>query len=187
MASQIARKVLELPVVITTASRPETQKFSRGMGATHVVNHREDVVEQVSRLDLDYPLRYVFITHSTDSYLPACTKLVAPFGKICSIVQGKAEMYGTEAMAKSISFIWALIGTKPFYGVNLESHGRILNELRSLVEDGTVQCHLQKRLRLDLNGIRHGHELIESGGSIGKNGLGVDFADDSDSKAQPFT
>lgn len=39
VASQIARKVLKLPVVITTASREETG------AATHTVNHREDIVK----------------------------------------------------------------------------------------------------------------------------------------------
>src|ERR1700733_8130068 len=43
MASQIARWVLDLPVVVTTASRPETIQFSKKMGATHVISHREDL------------------------------------------------------------------------------------------------------------------------------------------------
>jgi NADPH:quinone reductase-like Zn-dependent oxidoreductase len=46
VASQIARQVLKLPVVITTASREETVKFSKDTGrATHTVNHREDIVQ----------------------------------------------------------------------------------------------------------------------------------------------
>ncbi|KAJ5645767.1 hypothetical protein N7490_002139 [Penicillium lividum] len=40
---QIARKVLQLPVVIITASRSETMESYRKMGATHIVNHREDL------------------------------------------------------------------------------------------------------------------------------------------------
>lgn len=57
VASQIARSVLELPCVITTASRPETIEFTKKMGATHVVNHREDVAAQVAKLNLDVPLK----------------------------------------------------------------------------------------------------------------------------------
>ncbi|CAI6335333.1 unnamed protein product [Periconia digitata] len=52
IASQIARHYLNLPVVITTASRPETKAFSQDMGATHVVNHREDIVKQIRDLQL---------------------------------------------------------------------------------------------------------------------------------------
>jgi NADPH:quinone reductase-like Zn-dependent oxidoreductase len=57
MASQIARWVLELPVVITTASRPETVEFTKKMGATHVVNHRMDLKKQVDDLKLDVPIK----------------------------------------------------------------------------------------------------------------------------------
>jgi len=57
VASQIARTVLDLPYVITTASRPETTEFTKKMGATHVVNHREDIPAQIAELDLDVPLK----------------------------------------------------------------------------------------------------------------------------------
>ncbi|GMG07586.1 unnamed protein product [Aspergillus oryzae] len=57
MASQIARWVLDLPVVITTASRPETIDFTNKMGATHVVNHRKDLKKQVDELQLDVPIK----------------------------------------------------------------------------------------------------------------------------------
>lgn len=176
VATQIAKKLLKLPVVITTASRPETRRFSTDMGTTHIVNHREDIVAQVKDLDLDlsyigpHPLKYVFITHSTTPYLHPSAALRVPFGKVCSIVQTKEmdKMYGSEFMAKSLAFVWALIGTKPYYGVELESHGKILEELRGLVESGTVKSHLTKTLPLTLKGLREAHELVESGKSVGK-------------------
>lgn len=77
-------------------------------------------------------------------------------------------MYGTEFMAKSLSFIWCLIGTNPVYGVNVESHHRILEELSGLLDSGKIQCHLTKRLGLTLDGIREAHRLTEEGGNIGK-------------------
>jgi len=57
VASQIARWVLELPVVVTTASRPETVEFSKKMGATHVVDHRKELKQQVDDLKLDVPIK----------------------------------------------------------------------------------------------------------------------------------
>jgi len=56
-AIQLARKVLKLPVVIATASRDETIKSCKKMGATHVINHREDLVKQVAELNLDVPIK----------------------------------------------------------------------------------------------------------------------------------
>ena len=179
VALQIARKLLQLPVVIATASRPETVDWARRMGATHVVNHREgDLPGQVQRLGLpaDVPLKYVFITHSTAPYLKPAAAIAAPFGKVCSIVQTKdmGEMYGSEFLAKSLTFVWELLSSKNWYGVDVESHGKMLADLARWVDEGTVECHLTRRFRLSLKGLREAHGVIEGGGSIGKNGLGVD-------------
>jgi D-arabinose 1-dehydrogenase-like Zn-dependent alcohol dehydrogenase len=59
VASQIARVVLDLPAVITTASRSETVEFSKSMGATHVINHHEDLERQIAELKLEVPLKCV--------------------------------------------------------------------------------------------------------------------------------
>ncbi|KAF2658696.1 quinone oxidoreductase [Lophiostoma macrostomum CBS 122681] len=171
VASQIARTVLKLPVVVTTASREETTKFSKEVGgATHTVNHREDIVKQIHDLQLAVPIKYVFITHTpTSGYLAPAAKICAPFGTVCSIVQDeKMPMYGTEFMAKSLTFVWALLGTKPYYGVHPESHGEILKRLATLVDQGEVKCHLTQRLKGDVEGIRKAHEIIEEGNAIGK-------------------
>lgn len=61
VASQIARQLLELPAVITTASRPESVDFTKKMGATHVVNHRDDLEKQIQNLNLNVPVKWVFI------------------------------------------------------------------------------------------------------------------------------
>ncbi|KAF3039707.1 hypothetical protein E8E12_004055 [Didymella heteroderae] len=171
VASQIARRVLKLPVVVTTASREETVAFSKDVGAaTHTVNHREDLVKQVEELKLDVPIKYVFITHTpTSGYLAPAAKILAPFGKVCSIVQDKQmPMYGTEFMAKSLTFVWALLGTKPYYGVQPESHGKILDRLRELLDNDEVKCHNTQKLKIDEEGVRKAHEIIEGGKAIGK-------------------
>jgi NADPH:quinone reductase-like Zn-dependent oxidoreductase len=176
VASQIARHLLKLPVVITTTSREETTAFSKSMGATHSVNHREDIVQQIKDLKLEAPIRYVFITHTPAAkYIKDSAEICAPFGKVRSILQDKAmPMYGTEWMAKSLTYVWELLGTKPYYGVELDSHGKILKELAKLVDDGVFKCHHTQTLPLTVDGLRKAHEKIEESGVIGKIGLGVD-------------
>lgn len=100
--------------------------------------------------------------------MTACGKICAPFGKVCSIVQGQAKMYGTEFMSKSLSFIWCLLGTKPYHHVDLESHHHILQELARLVDSGRVKCHLGTRLKLTLEGLKEAHGTVESGKAKGK-------------------
>ena len=185
VASQIARSVLKMPVVVTTASRPETVEFTKSMGATNTVNHREDVVAQVKDVKLDVPLKYIFITHRTEQYLAHCAELAAPFGKVCSIVQTPEmdRMYGTPCTGKSLTIVWALLGTKPYYGEDPDSHGKILDELRDSLEKREVKCHLTKTLPLTLEGVKQGHTILESEGSIGKIALGIDVDGLSDAEA----
>lgn len=59
MASQMARRVLNLPVVICTAGRPETVEWCKKMGATHVINHHEDLQSQINKLELKVPIKSV--------------------------------------------------------------------------------------------------------------------------------
>ncbi|KAK5460968.1 hypothetical protein LTS15_003031 [Exophiala xenobiotica] len=179
VASQIARTVCKLRVVVSTASRPETVDFCKAMGATHTINHREPLPRQIEKLDLKVPIRYVFITHSTTPYLKPVAEICAPFGKVCSIVQTQdMDMYGTEFMAKSLTFIWELLGTKPYYHVDVESHGEILRELAELVDRGEIKTHLTKSLPLTLEGLREAHEKWVGGGKMmGKVGLYVEGGD----------
>lgn len=176
VASQIARHMLRLPVVVTTTSRDETTAWSKDMGATHTVNHREDVVQQIKDLKLETPIKYVFITHTPAAkYIKDSAAICTPFGKVCSIVQDQEiPMYGTEWMAKSLTYVWCLVGTKPYYGVQLDSHGKILEELANLLDTRKIKCHHTQTLPLTARGLRNAHEQIEAGGVIGKIALAID-------------
>lgn len=77
-------------------------------------------------------------------------------------------MYGTEFMSKSLSFIWCLIGTKPYHHVDIDSHHRVLEDLSRLIDSGIIKCHLGKRLKFTLGGFKEAHGIIESGKSTGK-------------------
>ncbi|KAL7623908.1 hypothetical protein AAE478_005465 [Parahypoxylon ruwenzoriense] len=179
IASQIARHVLNLPIVITTASRPETAEFSRKMGATHVVNHRGDIVQQIKDLDLPtgVPLKYAYITSRTEQYIRPIGDILAPFGKVCSIVQAKFDMYGSQFMSKSLTFVWCWLGTGPYHHYEddkQEKHHEWYEEAGRLLDQGTIKCHLTLRLRLTAEGIREAHRKMEEGRMIGKLALGVD-------------
>jgi hypothetical protein len=63
----MARNFFNLPAVVATASRKETVESCKRMGATHVIDHKKDLVEQVEALELDVPIKY---THHSS---PRCT------------------------------------------------------------------------------------------------------------------
>ncbi|KAI1481284.1 GroES-like protein [Daldinia eschscholtzii] len=179
ITSQVARYILKLPIVVTTASRPETIEFSKRMGATHVVNHRKDIVQQIKDLDLpaDIPLKYAYITGRTEQYLFPIADILAPFGKVGSIVQANFDMYGSQMMSKSLTFVWCWVGTGPYhyyYNDKQEKHHEWYEELAKLLDKGVIKCHLNERLRATAEGIRQAHRRLEAGNAVGKIGLGVD-------------
>lgn len=179
IATQIARHYLKLPVVVTTASRPETKAFSQEMGATHVVNHREDIVKQIRDLQLpaDVPLHYAFITSRTEQYIAPIADVIAPFGKVCSIVQAQFDMYGTQFMSKSLTFAWCWLASGAYHHYvndHEEKHHEWYEELAALLDSGVMKCHLTLRGKLTLANVRKAHTAVESGKGVGKTALGVD-------------
>ncbi len=94
---------------------------AEGVGSiAYVIDHHENIQKQINALQLDVPLKYAFITHtSVGKYAKIYANILAPFGKMCSIVQGEFDMYGTPSMAKSLTFVWELLNTKVRYGGDL--------------------------------------------------------------------
>ncbi|KAJ6083137.1 hypothetical protein N7467_007272 [Penicillium canescens] len=182
-AVQIARKVLQLPVVVATASRPETIESCRRMGATHVVNHRESLEAQIKALNLNVSIRYVYVVARTEQYIQALGKICAPFGKVCSIVQAKFDLYGTDFMSKSLTFSWDWLGSSAYHRTNLENYHRIFGTLSSLIDEGKLVPNLTRRLKLNLAGLKQAHQLLESGTTVGKIALGVN----EPGEGAPFT
>jgi len=169
IASQICAQIFRLPVIITTASREETRKFTKEMGATHVIDHHQNIQQQIDGLQLNVPLKYAFITHTpVGEYVKICANVLAPFGKMCSIVQGEFDMYGTPSMAKSLTFVWELLSTKIRYGGNLEVHGEVLEKLAKLIDEGKIKSIVTKVFDFNCENLRKAHDMITKGQAIGK-------------------
>jgi zinc-binding alcohol dehydrogenase family protein len=169
IASQICAEILHLPVIISTASREETRNFCKEMGATHIINHHDDIVKQINELNLNVPLKYAFITHTTvEEYVKICADVLVPFGKMCSIVQGNFDMYGTPSMAKSLTFVWELLSTKIRYGGNFEVHGQVLEKLANLIDQGKIKSHVTQVFEFNRENLKKVHDIIDKGKAIGK-------------------
>ena len=76
VAIQLLRSQTDL-TVIATASRPETVAWCTGLGAHHVINHHESLIDQVAALGIGSP-SFVFSTTHTQSYLEQIAELMAP-------------------------------------------------------------------------------------------------------------
>jgi NADPH:quinone reductase-like Zn-dependent oxidoreductase len=118
--------------------------------------------------------RYIFILASTEQYLSVASDICAPLGKICSIVQSSVNFYGTQFLSKSLTFAWCWLGSRGYWDYDRGAQHVMMEKLTSWIDEGKIHCHLTRRLRLTVDGLRTAHELIETKTTIGKIGLGVD-------------
>jgi NADPH2:quinone reductase len=83
VAIQLARRLTDLTVV-TTASRPESERWAKDMGTHHVIDHRRPLAPKVGPLGLG-ALPFVFVTVPAGGVFADLAELIAPQGRIALI------------------------------------------------------------------------------------------------------
>jgi len=171
-AIQLLKQLTSLTVV-ATASRPESSDWCRQMGADAVVDHRHlaESLQAHGHALVDYILNFV----STDPYWTAMGEVIAPQGRICSIVPSEKELNLALLFQKSVSFSWELMFTRAmFQTVDMIRQHHILNELADLYDQGRLKPTLTKVWSgLTAENFQKAHAQLESHTTIGK--LVVDF------------
>jgi zinc-binding alcohol dehydrogenase family protein len=168
IATQLARRRTGL-TVIATASRPDTQDWSRQMGAHHVVDHRQPLAAQVKQI-VPGGVDYVLALTRTEEHFDQLVEALAPQGAIGLIDDPAAPLDVRKLKPKSIALHWEFMFTRARYATpDMGRQGAILNELAALVDDGVIRSTARTRLgRIDAAHIKEAHALLESGSSIGK-------------------
>lgn len=167
IATQIAKARTNL-TVIATASREETITWSTHMGADYVVNHR-DLVNSVKEAGFEI-VDYIFNVANTEIHWDAMAELIAPQGRICSIVDTATPVDINKLKPKSASFIWEFMFTRPMLNTDdIEKQGEILTQIATLVDEGKIRTTLTKTINgFSVDSIKEAHKISESGKAIGK-------------------
>jgi NADPH2:quinone reductase len=168
MVIQLARALTGLEVV-ATASREESARWARDLGAHHVADHH-DLVASVRRVVPD--VQYV-VSPVSDGNVEAYAELLTPRGEIVAI----DEPPGLDLLplkAKSLTWHWELMFTRPLFEPASTAQREILDEVARLVDAGTIRSTLTTRLDgLTAANLREAHRMVESGGMVGKVVLAV--------------
>lgn len=167
IAIQIARQRTDL-IVISTASRPETQEWVKGLGAHHVIDHSRPLAPQIAEINIGAPA-FVFSTTHTEQHASDIAELIAPQGRFGFIDDPKA----LDVMLfkrKAVSIHHELMFTRSLYGTpDMDEQGKILNSLAVLVDDGKIRTTLTEKLSpINAANLKTVHALIESGAARGK-------------------
>ncbi|ABG41150.1 Alcohol dehydrogenase, zinc-binding protein [Paraglaciecola sp. T6c] len=167
IAIQLAKQLTNL-TVIATASRPETEKWVRSMGADYVVNHR-NLLDSTRESGFQH-VDYIFNVADTQGHWDAMVELIAPQGMISSIVEVNSKVDISPLAAKSAGFVWELMFTRSMFNTSdIVRQQDILAEIAQLLDQGSIKSTLTQTFNgFNVDTFKEAHSVIESGKSIGK-------------------
>ena len=167
IAIQIAKKVAGL-TVIATASRPESEKWCKKLGADFVVNHYDlkNELERIGYSQVNYILEFV----NLKGYWELMAEIIKPQGHIVSITGSDEPLNLNILKTKSVSFSWEFMYTRSMYATeDIDRQHQILNKISNLLDDGTLQTTLTTTLEgFSVENLKQAHKIQESGKTIGK-------------------
>ncbi len=154
--------------VIATASREDSAQWCRERGADLVVNYH-DLPGELAKHDITF-VDYIFILNDTDGHWEAVSKLIAPQGHICTIVENEKPLDQSVLKTKSAALHWELMYTRSMYQTaDMARQGEILNDVADLVDAGKVTGTLNETLHgLSVENIREAHKRVLEGHMRGK-------------------
>jgi NADPH2:quinone reductase len=167
IATQLARHAGL--TVIGTASRPESREWIIRHGADHVVSHYEPFLAQIEAVGIK-AVDYILCLNNTDQHWKAMTEVIAPQGKICTVVENVNPLDVTLLKTKSNSFVYEYMFTRSMFQTEdmIQQHV-LLNELAVLVEAGIIRTTLTETLSpINAANVRQAHAKVESGSMVGK-------------------
>lgn len=168
MAIQLARLVRGLDV-ITTASRPESREWCEKLGAHAVINHFGDVAAEMKAIGRPAP-DSILMLNDPDRHYPVAADILAPQGRICSIVPFSTPPDLNKIQSKSASFAWESMFTRAVFNTPDKGvQGEILGEVAEMIDDGRLVSTFAEALgTINAENLRRAHARLEQGRTIGK-------------------
>ena len=152
--------------VIATAARPESTQWVTSLGADHVVSH-QNFVSDIRALGIPF-VDCIFSTTHSAQHWANMAELIAPFGEI-GLIDDADGLDFSIFKRKAVSLHWELMFTKSMFGYRMESQGRILNEVKGLIESGRMRTTANRVLEgLTVENIQAGHMMLEQHTNVGK-------------------
>ncbi|MEE7547944.1 zinc-binding alcohol dehydrogenase family protein, partial [Xanthomonas sp. Kuri4-1] len=167
MLVQLARRLTRLTVV-GTASRPQTQDWVYALGAHHVIDHAQPLVDGLRRLGIAQVERVASLTHTGQHYAQLVEAL-APQGRL-ALIDDPATLDALPLKRKSLSLHWEFMFTRPlFETADMIAQHQLLERVAGLVDEGVLRTTVGEHFgRIDAHNLRRAHALLESHRARGK-------------------
>ena len=159
--------------VIGTASRTESKRWVRELGADHVIDHRTDLTPQLRNIGYA-EVDSILCLNNTDGYFQKFADWLKPFGRVVSIVETEKPVDLGLLKSKSLTFSWEFMFTRSSHQTpDMDNQRLLLNEVSKLLDTKKVQTTLGLDLgELNPANLKKAHEILKSGKAIGKIVLG---------------
>ena len=164
---QMAKRLSRL-TVIGTASRDDSIAWTRKQGADHVISHRGDMPAQIKALGHEH-VDFIYCCYDTATHFDAMAAMIAPQGRIVSIVESK-DIPVNKLMGKKATFSWELMFTKAMFCTpDMSSQRDILNKVADLLDEGVLTGTLTEDAGLiSAESLAQAHVRQQSASMIGK-------------------
>lgn len=164
---QLARRLTGLQV-IATASRAETQRWVKDMGAHLIIDHHKPLSEELGSHGIG-SINYIVSLNKTDQHFEQIAEVIAPQGKF-GLIDDPEPIDVRLLKRKSVSLHWELMFTRSLFATNdMIAQHRILEEVAAFVDGGLLRTTLKQHFGpITAANLKRAHALLESGGSCGK-------------------
>jgi zinc-binding alcohol dehydrogenase family protein len=164
---QLARRLTGL-TVLATASRPETVKWCRELGAHAVIDHSKPMKQQIAALKLPDVALIASLT-GTQDHFPALADILAPQGKI-GLIDDPTSVNFSLLKGKAGSLHWESMFTRSsFQTADMIGQHHLLNDVADMIDKGVLRTTLEQTFgTINAANLKRAHALIESGKSVGK-------------------
>jgi len=155
--------------VFATASRAETVDWCKNLGADTILNHRNDLYEELKATGTD-SVDAIFCTTQMERHWTAMAECIRPQGRIVLIDDPINLLDITVYKFKSVTISWEFMYTRSMFETDdIAEQGKLLSTVAGLLDEGTLVTTRQKTVTgLTPENIQAMHIKQESGTMMGK-------------------
>ena len=155
--------------VYATASRPETNEWCKKLGAEVILNHRNNLFEELKATGVE-TVDAIFCTTQMERHWQVMSECIRPQGRIVFIDDPDEPLDITIFKQKSVSISWEFMYTRSMFETDdMAEQGKLLASVAKLLDQGTIVTTRQETLSgLTPENIRAMHVKQQSGKMMGK-------------------
>ena len=155
--------------VFATASRPETVDWCKNMGAEIILNHRNNLYEELKSAGTN-SVYAIFCTTQMEKHWQVMAECIRPQGHIVLIDDPVDSLDITVFKFKSVTLSWEFMYTRSMFETeDMAEQGKLLANVAGLLDQGTLVTTRQMTLNgLTPENIQAMHIKQESGTMMGK-------------------